>query len=32
VITAYIPGPGRYRIQLGDALAGKDQERWILVQ
>jgi hypothetical protein len=32
VITAYIPGPGRYRIQLGDALVTNDDERWILVQ
>lgn len=32
VITAYVPGPGRYRIQLGDALASQDDQRWILVQ
>lgn len=32
VIIAYIPGPGRYRIQLGDALASQDEQRWILVQ
>ena len=30
-VTAFIPGPGRYRIQLGDALAADDQQRWIVV-
>jgi hypothetical protein len=29
-LTAFIPGPGRYRIQLGGALTA-DQQRWIVV-
>ena len=29
-ITVFIPGPGRYRIQLGGALTA-DQQRWIVV-
>jgi hypothetical protein len=29
-ITVFIPGPGRYRIQLGGALTA-DQHRWIVV-
>lgn len=31
VMTAFIPGPGRYRIQLGGALAADDLQRWIVV-
>lgn len=31
VINAYIPGPGRYRIQLGSALSATEDERWIVV-
>jgi len=27
----FIPGPGRYRIQLGDALTAPEDQRWILV-
>jgi hypothetical protein len=30
-ITVFIPGPGRYRVQLGDALTADDQQRWIVV-
>ena len=30
-ITVFIPGPGRYRIQLGDALAADELQRWIVV-
>jgi hypothetical protein len=30
-ITVFIPGPGRYRIQLGGALTADDLQRWILV-
>jgi hypothetical protein len=30
-LTAFIPGPGRYRIQLGGALIADDQQRWIVV-
>ncbi len=30
-ITVFIPGPGRYRVQLGDALTAEDQQRWIVV-
>ncbi|TMD91182.1 MAG: hypothetical protein E6I73_04800 [Chloroflexi bacterium] len=30
-ITVFIPGPGRYRIRLGDALAADDLQRWIVV-
>lgn len=30
-ITVFIPGPGRYRIQLGDALSAGDLQRWIVV-
>jgi hypothetical protein len=30
-LTAFIPGPGRYRIQLGGALTADDQQRWIVV-
>jgi len=28
-ITVFIPGPGRYRIQLGEALAADGMQRWI---
>jgi len=28
-LTAFIPGPGRYRIQFGDAVAADDLQRWI---
>lgn len=31
-MTAFVPGPGRYRIQLGDALTSLDDQRWIIVQ
>jgi hypothetical protein len=31
-MTAFVPGPGRYRIQLGDALTGVPDQRWIVVQ
>lgn len=30
-ITVFIPGPGRYRIQLGDALTADYLQRWIVV-
>ena len=30
-ITAFIPGPGRYRIQFGSALSAPEDARWILV-
>lgn len=30
-MTAFIPGPGRYRIQLGGALTADDQQRWMVV-
>lgn len=30
-MTAYIPGPGRYRLQLGDALSAPDEQPWITV-
>jgi hypothetical protein len=30
-IKVFIPGPGRYRIQLGEALTTDDQQRWIAV-
>jgi hypothetical protein len=30
-ITVFIPGPGRYRIQLGGALTADDLQRWIVV-
>jgi hypothetical protein len=30
-LTAFIPGPGRYRIQFGDAVAADDLQRWIVV-
>jgi hypothetical protein len=30
-LTAFIPGPGRYRIQLGGALTADDLQRWIVV-
>jgi hypothetical protein len=30
-ITVFIPGPGRYRIQLGGALQADDLQRWIVV-
>ena len=30
-LTAFIPGPGRYRLQLGDALTADDLQRWIVV-
>ena len=30
-INVFIPGPGRYRIQLGEALTTDDQQRWIAV-
>jgi hypothetical protein len=30
-MTVFIPGPGRYRIQLGGALTGDDLQRWIVV-
>ena len=30
-ITVFIPGPDRYRIQLGGALTADDQQRWIVV-
>jgi len=30
-MTAFIPGPGRYRIQLGGALTADDMQRWIVV-
>jgi hypothetical protein len=30
-INVFIPGPGRYRIQLGDPLTSDDQQRWIAV-
>jgi hypothetical protein len=29
--TVFIPGPGRYRIQLAAALADPEQQRWIVV-
>jgi hypothetical protein len=30
-ITVFIPGPRRYRIQLGGALTADDLQRWIEV-
>jgi hypothetical protein len=30
-ITVFIPGPGRYRVQLGGALAADYLQRWIVV-
>jgi hypothetical protein len=30
-LTAFIPGPGRYRIQMGNALTADDLQRWIVV-
>ena len=30
-MTVFIPGPGRYRIQLGAALTAPDEQRWIVV-
>jgi hypothetical protein len=30
-ITVFVPGPGRYRIQLGGALEADDLQRWIVV-
>jgi hypothetical protein len=30
-MTAFIPAPGRYRIQLGGALRADDLQRWIVV-
>ena len=30
-ITVFIPGPGRYRIRLGDALTADELQRWIVV-
>jgi hypothetical protein len=30
-MTAFIPGPGRYRLQLGDAVTAPDQQPWITV-
>ncbi len=30
-LTAFIPGPGRYRIQMGGALTADDLQRWIVV-
>ncbi len=30
-MTVYISGPGRYRIQFGGALAGVDDQRWLVV-
>ena len=30
-ITVFIPGPGRYRIQVGDALTAVELRRWIVV-
>jgi hypothetical protein len=30
-VTVFIPGPGRYRIQLAAALAESEQQRWIVV-
>lgn len=30
-MTAFIPGPGRYRLQLGDALTAPDEQPWITV-
>jgi hypothetical protein len=30
-LTAFIPGPGRYRIQFGNALTADDLQRWIVV-
>ena len=30
-LTAYIPGPGRYRIQLGGTLTADALQRWIVV-
>ena len=30
-MTVFIPGPGRYRIQLGGALTADDLQRWIVV-
>lgn len=30
-MTAFIPGPGRYRLQLGDALTAPGEQPWITV-
>jgi len=30
-LTAFIPGPGRYRIQFGNALTADNLQRWIVV-
>ena len=30
-MTAFVPGPGRYRIQFGDVLTGLADQRWIVV-
>jgi len=30
-MTAFVPGPSRYRLQFGDALTGLDEQRWIVV-
>jgi hypothetical protein len=30
-MTAFVPGPGRYRLQFGDALTGMGDQRWIVV-
>jgi hypothetical protein len=30
-LTAFIPGPGRYRIQFGNAVAADDLQRWMVV-
>ena len=30
-MTVFIPGPGRYRIQIGGSLTADDQQRWIVV-
>ena len=30
-LTAFIPGPGRYRFQFGDALTADELQRWIVV-
>jgi hypothetical protein len=30
-MTAFVPGPGRYRIQFGDALTDLADQRWIVV-
>ena len=30
-MTVFITGPGRYRVQFGDALTAPDQQRWVVV-